>query len=256
MRELAYFHLCRALGWLLQTARYSSARLVCRNGERSVRKNRSFYAPLLVPLGNALLRVLDTGVRVLPDRDWHERESQIYRNLYGSSVRADADGTLILPCLAGETLAALLEEPALQEPVRIEAIESATVALAEFHRRGFTHGDAMAENVLVDLTSRPYVARWFDFETLHDSHRSPPWRRADDVRALLSTCLLRTGPERFAGTLQVILDAYADEDVTRCLEMSFRPVLQRPLAFHLAQAGLSIQAFREIARLLRSRVSP
>ena len=113
MRELAYFHLCRALGWLLQTARYSSARLVCRNGERSVRKNRSFYAPLLVPLGNALLRVLDTGVRVLPDRDWHERESQIYRNLYGSSVRADADGTLILPCLAGETLAALLEEPAL-----------------------------------------------------------------------------------------------------------------------------------------------
>ena len=253
MRELAYFRVCRALGWLLRSARYSSARIVYRNGGRQVRKYRSFYAPLLVWLGNVLLRVLDTGVRVLPEPDWHERESQIYRSLYGTSVRVDVDGTLILPCLAGETLATLLEDPALQEPVRMKSIECAALALAEFHLRGFTHGDAMAENVLVDLAPRPYVGRWFDFETIHDSHRPMAWRRADDVRALLTTCLIRTQPERLAETLQLILDAYADEELSRLLGTSFSPMLRRPLTFHLAQAGLSIQSFREISRLLQAR---
>ena len=58
----------------------------------------------------------------------------------------------------------------------------------------------------------------------------------------------------FAETLQLILDVYADEAVTRLLATSFTSVFRRALIFHLAQAGLSIQCFREIARLLRSRL--
>ena len=160
-------------------------------------------------MGGPLVRILDTGVRVLPQRDWEERERRIYRSLRGTSIRIDADGTLVLPCLAGETLATLLEDPELEESVRKRAIERAVVALAEFHRLGFTHGDAMAENVLVDLEAG--VAHWFDFETIHDSSRPMAWRRADDVRALLVTCLVRTVPEKLAETLQLILDVYADE---------------------------------------------
>ncbi len=80
------------------------------------------------------------------------------------------------------------------------------------------------------------------------------WRRADDVRALLATCLLRTAPEKLAETLRLILDVYADEGVTRLLATSFTSVLRRPLTFHLGQAGLSFRYFREIARLLRERV--
>lgn len=110
----------------------------------------------------------------------------------------------------------------------------------------------MAENVLVDLEAQ--VAHWFDFETIHDLRRPMAWRRADDVRALLVTCLVRTGPEKLAGTLQLILDVYPDEGVTRLLATSFTSVLRRPLSFHLAQAGLSFQRFREIARLLRTRL--
>jgi hypothetical protein len=45
-----------------------------------------------------------------------------------------------------------------------------------------------------------------------------------------------------AETLQLILDMYADEEVTRHLARSFSAVLQRPLTFHLAQAALSIQS--------------
>ena len=255
MRELAeraYFLLCLALGRLLRSGRYSKAQIVDQDGELHVRKYRRFYAPLLVRMGGPLVRILDTGVRVLPQRDWQERERRIYRSLRGTSIRIDAGGILVLPCLAGATLAALLEDPELEESVRKRAIEQAVVALAEFHHLGFTHGDAMAENVLVDLEAG--VAHWFDFETMHDSRRPLAWRRADDVRALLVTCLVRTDPEQLAETLQLILDVYPDQAVTRLLTTSFTSVLRRPLTFHLAQAGLSFQSFREIARLLSKRL--
>jgi hypothetical protein len=173
--------------------------------------------------------------------------------VYGASMRLDADGTMVLPCMKGRTLATLLDDQSLDEAARKQAIERATVALAEFHRLGFTHADAMAENVMVDL---PGAARWFDFETVHDSNRPQTWRRADDVRALLTTCLLRTAAGNRAGTLQFILDVYGDEDITRALSTSFTPVFRRSLTFHLAQAPLSYQSFRETARLLHERTGP
>jgi tRNA A-37 threonylcarbamoyl transferase component Bud32 len=250
--ERAYFLLCLALGSLLRFGRYSKTRIVYQDGGRQVRKHRLFYAPFLVWMGGSLVRLLDTGVRVLSQREWEERERRVYRSIYGTSIGIDVDGTLVLPCLAGETLTTLLEGPELEESVRKRVIERAVVALAEFHRLGFTHGDAMAENVMVDLEAA--VAHWFDFETIHESSRPLDWRRADDLRALLVTCLIRTVPEKRAETLQIILDVYADEGVTRRLATSFTSVLRRPLIFHLAQAGLSFQCFREIARLLRERL--
>ena len=252
MRELAeraYFLLCRTLGWMLRSGRYSKARIVFQDGELQVRKYRLFYAPLLIWMGGPLARLLDSGVRVLPQRDWVERERHLYESLRGSSIRIDADGALVLPYLTGETLATLLENPDLEEPDRKRAIELAVVALAKFHELGFSHGDAMAENVLVDLEGG--VAHWFDFETIHESSRPLVWRRADDVRALLVTCLVRTAPEKRAETVQLILDCYADDGVTCVLNTSFTSVFRRPLTFHLAQAGLSFQCYREIARVLK-----
>ena len=243
----AYFHLCRGLGWLLRSAKYSAARIVSRDGVRQVRKRRAFYAPVLVGLGGPLMRMLDTGVRVLPQREWHEREQTLYRRLYGIPVRSDADGTLVLPCLAGQTLASLLEQQTSGDPVRRQAIALAAVALAAFHRLGFTHGDAMAENVLIDLEAG--VARWVDFETVHEAHRPIGWRRADDVRALLVTCLVRIVPEKHAEIGQLIVDAYADPEVSRALAACFSSGRQRSLAFHLAQASLSVESFQELKRL-------
>jgi hypothetical protein len=251
LAERACFFLCLSLGRLLRSARYSKAWIACQDGEIQVRKRRFFYAPLLISMGSPLVRILATGVRVLPQRAWEEQERLIWR-LRGTSIRIDAGGVLVLPCLAGKTLATLLEEPAVGESVRKTAIEHAVVALAEFHRLGFTHGDAMAENVLVDLEAG--VAHWFDFETIHDTSRPLAWRRADDVRALLVTCLIRTSREQLAEVLELILDVYADEGVTGLLAASVSSVWRRPLTFHLAQAGLSFQCFREVARLLRERL--
>ncbi len=262
MRELverAGFSVCLAIGRLLRSGRYSKTRIVCEDGQRRVRKHRMFYAPFLIRIGGGLMTVLDTGVRVLPQREWEERERRVYRRLYGAAVDSmpsDHHGTLVLPWLAGETLATLLENPKIEAPMRSGIIERAVIALAQLHRVGLTHGDAMAENVRVDVDAG--VARWFDFETVHESRRPRPmhWQRADDVRALVATCLVRTAPERRAETLQLILDVYADEAVTRLLTGSFSPVLQRALTFHLAQAPLSLQSYRAIARVLRQRLGP
>jgi hypothetical protein len=247
----AYFLLCRALGRLLRSARYSTARIVHRDGASLVRKHRLFYAPVLVWLGSPLARLLDTGVQVLPQRQWQEREHLLSQSLRRTSVRVDADGVLVLPRLPGRTLAACLDDPTLEEPVCTQAIERSVVALAELHRLGFTHGDAMAENVLVDLDAG--IAHWFDFETLHEPSRPMVWRRADDLRALLATCLLRTVPEKQAETLDLILDVYADDEVACVLATSFTSVWRRSLTFHLAQAGVSLRCFREIGRLLQGR---
>lgn len=247
----AYFVLCLAVGRLLRSAKYSTARIIHQDAARLVRKRRRFYAPLLIWMGDLLVRLLNAGVRILPQRDWEDRERVVYRSLYDLSIRIDVDGTVILPCLAGETLASLLEDPKLEESTRKKVIENAVVALAEFHRFGFTHGDAMAENVLVDLDAG--VAHWFDFETIHDSSRPMAWRRADDVRALLVTCLVRTVREKRAETLAFVLDVYADLNVTCVLATSFTSVWRRSLTFHLAQAPLSFQYFQEIGRLLRER---
>ena len=252
MRELAeraYYQLALSVGRLLRAGRYSRVRIGVDDGH--VQKDRRFYAPLLVWLGDPLVSILDTGVKVLRQREWEERERMIYHTVHGASIRVAADGVLVLPHLRGKTLATLLEDPALEQSTRQKAIELAVVALAEFHKAGFTHGDAMAENVMIDLGAG--AARWFDFETVHDEDRPLAWRRADDLRALLTTCLLRTAPERLARTLHFILDVYADERVARLLATGFPQVLRRPLAFHLGQAGLSIQSYREIARLLRER---
>jgi len=245
----AYFALCRASGRMLRSARYSTVRIVHQDGQRVVRKQRRVYAPFLIWMSGLLVRALDAGVRVLPQREWEQRERRIYRSLYDTSIGVDAGGVLVLPYLAGHTLAALLEGPELAEPARKRAMELATVGLAEFHRQGFTHADAMAENVLVDLDAG--VACWFDFETIHDVRRPLAWRRADDVRALLVTCLLRTVPEKRGETLAFILDVYADRDVVRVLATSFTSVWRRALALHLLQAALSFQGFCEIGRLLQ-----
>jgi hypothetical protein len=256
VRELAaraYFVLCLAAGRLLRSARYSTARIIQQHDERLVRKHRRFYAPLLIWMGDLLVRLMDTGVRILTQRDWEKQERGIYRRVYDLSIGLDVDGTLVLPCLAGETLASLLEKPQMIPSIRSKAIERAAVALAEFHRLGLTHGDAMAENVLVDLDAG--LAHWFDFETIHDPSRPATWRRADDVRALLVTCLVRTVPRKRAETLAFILDVYADEDVTHVLATSFTSVWRRSLMFHLAVVFCMFPGNRPVAARAIAEIS-
>ena len=107
---------------------------------------------------------------------------------------------------------------------------------------------------MIDLANGS--VHWFDFETIHDPARPITWQRADDVRALLTTCLARAAPEKRAEIIRVVLDLYGDERVARVLSERFTSMLQRPLTFHLAQAPLSCESFRQIARLLNAGGAP
>ena len=248
----AYFESCLLLGKLLRGARYSTTRIVDNAGTLEVRKQRAPYAPLLVALGEPLVWTLDTGALVLTQAEWELRERSLFEALYGKVVRVEPDGTLVLPYLAGRTLAELLAEGSLGASTRKKAIELAVVALAEFHAKGFTHADAMAENAMIDLDEG--VARWFDFETVHDASRAAAWRRADDVRALIATCLLRTPNAEYAATLHLILDAYGDTAIGPHVAGSFSSTTERVLVFHLGQAPLPYESFQEIGRLLNQRL--
>ena len=252
MRELAeraYFSISFGLGRLLRASRYSRTWTVVEGGKPQARKRRAPYASLLIWMSVPLVRLLNSGVRVLPTREWVERERTLYRALYRASVREEGGGTLVLPFLSGRTLASLVEDRAVSKPMRMCAIELAVTALAQLHRRGITHGDAMAENVMVDVEAN--VARWFDFETVHEDQCSLTWRRADDLRALLTTSLLRTPPDELDGTLGFIFERYADAEVTRHLAANLASVWRRPLSFYLGQASLSFRNYCALQQALR-----
>jgi hypothetical protein len=223
------------------------------NGTLEVYKQRLPYAPILVALGDPLVWLLEAGMVVLSQSGWETRERLLYERLYGKLVRVERDATLVLPHLPGRTLAALLDDAALGRADRMEAIRLAVTSLAQFHALGYTHADAMAENVMVDLETGG--ARWFDFETVHDATRDTAWCRADDVRALMATCLLRTPRVAFAEVVDRILDDYGDKAVIPHVAASFASTTQRPLAFHLGQAPLSFESFQEIGRMLNRRLS-
>src|SRR5687768_7251457 len=122
LAERAYFFACLALGRLLRAGRYSKTRIDYYDTELPVRKHRSFHAPLLVWLGEPLVRILDTAVRVLPQGDWDEHERLVYHPLHGRSIRF-ADGTRFRPRFPGEPLATLLQDPELDESFRKRAVE-------------------------------------------------------------------------------------------------------------------------------------
>ena len=248
----AYFESCLLLGKLLRGARYSTTRVAATGSTVEVRKRREAYAPVLVALGEPVAWALDAGVIVLPQHSWEQRERLLYERLYGQSIHVERHGTLVLPHLAGQTLAAWLEDESLDSAARIHAIQLAATALAQFHAKGFTHADAMAENVMVDLDAG--VARWFDFETEHEPGRNEAWRRGDDIRALIATCVLRSQRSDFASTIDCILRSYANNSVLPHVAASFSQTTQRALAFHLGQAPVSYDTFQEVGRLLHQRL--
>jgi hypothetical protein len=106
----------------------------------------------------------------------------------------------------------------------------------------------MVSNVMIDIESNR--ARWFDFENVHDERRSISWRRADDVRALLASCLAVTDASRHAELAQCILDVYGDLNVIQLVRGLLGSTIQRSLPFHLGQAPLSYRAYSAIGRTL------
>ncbi len=242
-----YHALCSALGRCLRSATYSRVADGVEGGAPTVTKRRAGYASALIALGNIALRLLGTGTRILSQREWEERETHLYGVLYGEEARA-TPGELELPKLPGVPLAELLRDPAVSRTHRERALRLSARALRRLHDLGYTHADAMASNVLVDMSRDE--ARWFDFETVHSTNESPVARRADDVRALLYTCAAAADGQELSRVVDVVLEAYGHEETGCAVARRARRLFPRPLAFHLGQAGLSFGRLRQLSAAL------
>lgn len=246
-----WFNFARTCGGMLRSARYATVDTIAPDATH-VRKKRAFFAPALIRLGHWLMRVLNTGVEVLGEAEWHARERLMYRELYNAEAIIESSGAILLPKLRGVTLFSLLENQDLPLQDRIRAVGISAVSLEEFHARGFSHGDAMTTNgLIVPSANRTY---WIDFETEHQSRLALHERHADDLRAFISTVAVSFGAADLPAVLETIDQSYENREVKRLTAAYFSTVWHRALIFHLGQAPISRDTFFELGRLMKARL--
>lgn len=231
-------------------------------GSPTIAKRRRRFVPPLIGLGNLALRLMGSGIRVLPDPEWHARERALHLALHAIELEAGPEGWLILPRWPGVVLADLARDRREPAPSRLLGLAAAVRALRALHRvdlRGLgrgapgplSHGDATARNVLFDFESG--IARWFDFDTAHDPNQPSTWRHADDLRALIYSAAESFVDLPVTALLRTVRDAYPDPAPWGDLrDRLSRGTLHRSL-LHLAQACPSLGRRRELESLLLLR---
>lgn len=223
-----------------------------------IAKRRRWFSPLLIGLGNLSLRLLGSGVRVLPGAEWRARERAIHRAHYGIELEIGPRGWLILPRWPGVVVADHARRRLDPAPARLRGLAAASRALRDLHRvelpradgvvERLSHGDATLRNVLFDPGMGE--ARWFDFDTAHDPGLAPAWRHGDDLRALVYSAVESFADVPVALLLRTVQAAYADPGPWEQLrDRLARGALHRsPL--HLAQACPPDGRRRELESLL------
>ena len=150
-----------------------------------------------------------------------------------------------MPAIPGTVLAGYLKS-ANEANAQLAAIAAAIRALRQLHETRvrfpdgdegfFSHGDASAENVIYELGSG--LARWFDFETVHESLRPREWRRADDLRALTYSVAALLPPNKFPDLARSLRANYPDPPVLRELVRHAERLRSKSDPFHLGQTNI------------------
>ena len=223
----------------------------------TIAKRRRWFGPLLIGPGNLYLRLLGSGVRILPGAEWRARERALYRALHGIELETGPRGWLILPRWPGWCWPITLSQldPA---PVRLRGLGAASRALKDLHRvelpradggsERLSHGDATLRNVLFDPGTGE--ARWFDFDTAHDPGLAPAWRHGDDLRALVYSAVESFADVPVALLLRTVQDAYADPGPWEQLRDRLARGALHFSPLHLAQACPPVGRRRELESLL------
>lgn len=183
-----------------------------------IAKRRRWFGPLLIGPGNLYLRLLGSGVRVLPWAEWRARERTLHRALHGIELETGPQGWLLLPRWPGVVLADHARSRLAPAPARLRGLGAASRALRDLHRvelpradggsERMSHGDATLRNVLFDPGT--VEARWFDFDTAHVPGLAPAWRHGDDLRALVYSAVESFADVPVALLLRTVRDAYDD----------------------------------------------
>jgi hypothetical protein len=224
----------------------------------TIAKRRRWFGPLLIGPGNLYLRLLGSGVRVLPGAEWRARERALYRALHGIELETGPGGWLLLPRWPGVVLADHARSRLDPAPARLRGLGAASRALWDLHgvelpradggRERLSHGDATLRNVLFDPGTGE--ARWFDFDTAHDPGLASAWRHGDDLRALLYSAVESFADVPVAVLLRTVRDAYADPGPWEELRDRLALGALHGSPLHLAQASPPEGRRRELETLL------
>lgn len=252
--SLAY--LARLTGVFIGSFKFNTLRMGCADGRRTVWKRRRRYAPMLTVAANLYCRMLGLPIRVLINREWLQREQELYRQLYQEEVTLHPHGWLEVPW-HGDDLAHWLINPVSSVEAKMQALTSATLDLHRAHAilvgengamRRFSHGDACVSNVA--YSPEDGKAHWFDFETVHGQSEPSAVCHADDVRALLFSALSCLPDSLYDEAIRTILDAYPDKAVWQALQERVASGGLDFDTYHLAQAKMNPRVHRHVMELL------
>ncbi|MEM8530324.1 MAG: hypothetical protein AAGF95_05730 [Chloroflexota bacterium] len=191
---------------------------------------------------------IHTHFHVLSQREWFAREQFIYAKVYRKRATVES-GWLKLEALPGLSLDHILGCPHQHQPIKFRSLAAAIRALHDLHEHTiqpiaqatnmFSHSDATIRNVTYD--SHADRAWWFDFETVHASHRPQAWCFADDLRVLLYSAVPLLSEAEMEVLAHLGVTTYPDVSVLWSLRQLAIRIRQHPDAFHFAQTRINTQ---------------
>ena len=261
----ALFQITALYGRGLYALKLGRVRRVERQGQLFYIKTRRGYSAALVGVGNAILKLCRSELLGLGERDWLAWEQAMARLAWPDEVAKCVrvrGRSLECPALPGEPLSEILRSNRSPK-ARMNAVRLTVHELLQLQRlevrfpdgglRLWSHGDAHAKNVIVDLKRQG--ASWFDFETIHEAWCSPEWRQADDLRALAYSCAACCSPCEHAELARAVVAAIPCPRLRAELGRQSRRLGRRARAFHLAQAPLGWDAHQSFGRALQAALA-
>jgi hypothetical protein len=240
------YGLASRLGRLLSDVELNAVSAICVDQQTYFAKRRLRFVAPVIAAGNLYLKAEGAHARVLPDREWRIWETKVYRAIYDIELATDARAGLLVPAWPGVSLAAYLDSDRFSHAEKLRAIRLAVQALHRLHgvviecpdgkNRPLSHGDATVENVIVHHAQTS--ARWFDFDTIHDTRMEAAWRHADDLRAFTYSAAQRLPAAAFTRIAQTLVENYGSPSALEALADAVAYRRNRPISFHLAQARI------------------
>jgi hypothetical protein len=218
-----------------------------------VRKRRRCFTYLIIPPGNLFLKIARSPTVVLPSARWLEWERAIETSTQRNLVATDpiAKGTCLW-CrrVPGISLRQLLADRDYSPEEKSDAIRWSLAALRLLHqsvvdwghgvRQSISHGDATANNVIVDVDNR--AACWIDFDMRHQPNVSEADCRTDDLRSLIYSSAVRLPASYFPALADILVAANFDDAIIQRFRLRLTDEWSHLTAAQLAQAPLQWSA--------------
>lgn len=251
-------HEClRLIARILRSVGLHHIQRITTSDGQFLQKTRTLLARLLIQPGNLFLYATGSDFFVLPTNVWLRWEQAI-DDATGRQLIVNRGNGLWSRIVVGRSLRDLLRDSSLADKQKLDAIVLSLVALHQLHqheadwedglRQSISHGDATADNVIVDLDTG--TACWIDFDTRHSHRLSELDRRADDLRCLIYSAAIEMPQSCWSDMARLLADSAFDTPTLKHLQKNLvKSGLYLNVA-QLAQAPLPWEAAVQLRRTL------